>query len=143
MAYEIIGKVYKVGATEKIETKSGNTLTRRTLILEQKRYDPNTGQEFSPIYPTFEFANQQSSDLDKFYKGDMVRIRFDLSGALYVDKNTNEEKSISRLRAFQISAYGQQTQQTANTQQPAVQQNFQQPTQQSYQQPTGSGDLPF
>lgn len=148
MAYEIIGKVYKVGTTEEIQTKSGNTLTKRSLILEQKRFDPNTGQEFSPNYPTFEFTNQLSAELDKFHKDDMVRIKFDVSGALYIDKQTQEEKSISRLRAFQISAYqtAQPTQQIVY----ARQQDYQQPVvyanppkAQQPQKPAGSGDLPF
>ena len=128
MAYDIIGTVYKVGPTETIPTRQGNTIMRRTLILEQRRYDPNTGQEYQPNYPAFEFTNQQCRDLDLYPSGTSVRIRFDVSGSLYADKQTGEERNISRLRAFRIEQYRQPSQQ------PAAQQ-VQQPIQQQYQQP--------
>ena len=51
MAYEIIGTVHKIGATENIQTKSGSTFQRRSLTLMQRRYDQNTGEEFEPNYP--------------------------------------------------------------------------------------------
>lgn len=105
MAYEIIGRVYKVGQTEQIATKSGGQLLRRSLILEQHRYDPNTGREFTPNYPCLEFTNQACQQLDRYTKGCMVRVRFDLSGGLYTDKASGEERGFTRLRAFGIEPY--------------------------------------
>ncbi len=131
MAYDIIGTVYKVDPTETIPTRQGNTIMRRTLILEQRRYDPNTGQEYQPNYPAFEFTNQLCRDLDLYPRGTRVRIRFDVSGSLYADKQTGEERNISRLRAFRIEQYQQPTQQPAQQVQQPIQQ---QPAQQYRQQ---------
>ena len=52
MAYEIIGTVFKIGATENVPTKNGQPFQRRSITLIQKRFDQNTGQEFEPNYPT-------------------------------------------------------------------------------------------
>ncbi len=102
MAYEIIGNVYRIGATENISTRSGGTLQRRSVTLVQKRFDQNTGEEFEPNYPTFDFANRGCAELDRFRQGDRVRIRFDISGVKYTDRNTQEEKFFTSLRGFRI-----------------------------------------
>lgn len=107
MAYEIIGNVHKIGTTENIQTKSGSTFQRRSLTLIQRRFDQNTGQEFEPNFPTIDFTREKCMELDKYKPGDRVRIRFDVSGAKYLDKNTNEERYFNSLRGFRIEPYVQ------------------------------------
>lgn len=143
MAYEIIGTVYKVGTTEQIPTKTGGALLKRSIILEQQRFDPNTGEPFANNYPSFEFTNQGCAQLDRYTKGSKVRLRFDIQGVLYNDKQTNEEKSFTHLRAFKIEPYVPQQQGgyqngamngTAQNGGARMQQGYQQAPQGGYQQ---------
>ena len=115
MAYEIIGNVFKIGTTENIQTKSGTAFQRRSLTLIQRRFDQNTGQEFEPNYPTIDFTQRGCAELDKYKIGDRVRVRFDISGAKYNDRQTGEEKYFNSLRGFRIEPF---------TQQRPAQQNF-------------------
>lgn len=133
MAYDIIGNVYKVGTPETITTKNGNTITRRSLTLEQRRYDPNTGEEFNPNYPTLEFSGKACESLNNFHQGDRVRVRFDITGVRYNDKQTGEEKSLTILRGFRVEPYVSPSQSQGNGQQPQYQQQPPQPYQQQYQ----------
>ena len=110
MAYEIIGTVHKIGMTESIATKSGGTLQKRTLVLKQRRFDQNTGQEFEPNFPTLDFSNRACAELDKFKIGDKVRVRFDIAGTKYNDKQTQEERYFTSLRGFRIELYVPQQQ---------------------------------
>lgn len=105
MAYDIIGTIHKVGRTESVATKTGGQLLKRTVILEQRRYDQRTGQELTPNYPTLEFTGQGCQQLDRYTKGSRVRMRFDVQGGLYKDRQTGEEKSFTHLRAFNIEPY--------------------------------------
>ena len=105
MAYEIIGTVFKIGATENVPTKSGQPFQRRSITLIQKRFDQNTGQEFEPNYPTIDFTQRGCAELDKYKQGDRVRIRFDISGVKYSDKQTHEEKYFNSLRGFRIEPF--------------------------------------
>lgn len=107
MAYEIIGNVHKIGMTENIQTKSGSAFQRRSLTLIQRRFDQNTGQEFEPNFPTIDFTRDKCGELDRYKPGDRVRIRFDVSGAKYLDKNTGEEKYFNSLRGFRIEPFVQ------------------------------------
>lgn len=140
MAYEIIGTVYKIGTTENVPTKNGQPFQRRSLTLIQKRFDQNTGQEFEPNYPTIDFTQRGCAELDKYKQGDMVRVRFDVSGVKYNDKQTREEKYFNSLRGFRIEPFVMR-----QPQQPAPQPQYppqggyppQQPYQGQYQQPAG------
>ena len=111
MAYEIIGTVFKIGATENVQTKNG-LFQRRSITLIQRRFDQSTGQEFEPNYPTLDFTQRGCAELDRYKYGDKVRIRFDVSGVKYNDKQTNEEKFFNSLRGFRIEPFvAQQPQQ--------------------------------
>jgi hypothetical protein len=101
----MIGNVYKIGTTETIQTKSGGQLLKRRLVLIQKRFDQNTGQEFEPNYPSLEFTNTNCQKLDQFKPGDRVRVRFDVSGTKFIDNVTGEEKFFSSLRGFSIEPF--------------------------------------
>lgn len=105
MAYEIIGTVFKIGATENVPTKSGQQFQRRSVTLIQKRFDQNTGQEFEPNYPTIDFTQRGCAELDKYKQGDRVRIRFDISGVKYTNRQTHEEKYFNSLRGFRIEPF--------------------------------------
>ena len=105
MAYEIVGNVLKIGTTENVPTKSGNPFQRRSLVLMQRRFDQDTGEEYEPNYPQFDFTQKWCAELDKFKNGDRVKIRFAISGSKYEDKNTREEKFFTSLRGLSIEPY--------------------------------------
>lgn len=109
MAYEIIGSIYKIGTTENIQTRNNTTLQKRSLVLKQQRYDQNTGEPFEPNYLTIDFTQMGCAQLDKYKTGDFVRVRFDVSGVKYNDKNTQEEKFFVSLRGFRIEPYKRNT----------------------------------
>ena len=145
MAYEIIGTVLKTGTTESIQTRAGGILQRRTLTLIQRRFDQNTGQEFEPNYPTIDFTNRGCAELDRFKPGDRVRVRFDISGTKYQDRNTQEEKFFTSLRGFRIEPYVAPQQQQNYAPAGQWQQPAPQNVQQAYyppQQPTNVQPFP-
>ena len=131
MAYEIIGTVFKIGTTENVPTKNGQPFQRRSVTLIQKRFDQNTGQEFEPNYPTIDFTQRGCAELDKYKQGDRVRIRFDVSGVKYNDKQTQEEKFFNSLRGFRIEPFVMQQPQQPVAQQYTPQGGY--PPQQPYQ----------
>ncbi len=111
MAYEIIGRVYRIGAEEQIATKNGGTMRKRALTLELRRYDPYTGQEYQSNYPEIEFSNQGCDSVGMWAVGEMVRVRFDVQGTLYKDKATGETRNYTRLRGFKVERYVSPTRQ--------------------------------
>lgn len=133
MAYEIIGTIYKIGDVENIPTNNG-TLHKRQLVLIQKRYDSNTGQEFKPNFPALEFVNEKIQQLNSFKVGDSVRVKFDISGTKS-DKN-GKESFFSSLRGFRIEYNVMPQQQPAQGYQPAPPQGGYAP-QGGYQQNSG------
>lgn len=112
-AYKILGNVYKIGATEPLQSKNGTTFTRRTLTLCQNRFNPDTGEAYPPNYIELEFSGNNCPMLDQFRQNDRVQVTFDVGGSMYKDKNTGEERNITRLRAFKIERYVQQQAQQA------------------------------
>ncbi len=153
MAYEIIGTIEHIGQTETLATRSGGTFNKRTLVLRQRRFDQNTGQEFDPNFPKLEFTNNNTAKLDGFKPGDRVRVRFDISGAQSTDRNTGEVRYITNLRGFGVEHFTpavQQAVQPQPVQQQPVQYQPQQyppqqypPQQQAAQQPPQQQPLPF
>lgn len=116
MAYEIIGTIYKIGDVENVPTNKGELLKRK-LVLFQRRYDSNTGEEFKPNYPALEFVNEKMQQLNSFKVGDSVRVRFDIIGTKS-DKN-GKETFFSSLRGFRVEYNVMQQQQPAQGYQPA------------------------
>lgn len=120
MAYEILGTILKIGVTETIQKKNnGGTFNKRQLVLQQRRFDRNTGQEFQPNYPTIDFINNNTAKLDYFKVGDKVRVYFDINGTKSIDEHTKQERFFSSLNGFRVEPYvsqNQQVQQTAPTQ---------------------------
>ena len=127
MAYEIIGIIYKIGATEQIPTKSGNPFQKRTLTLMQQQYDRNTGQPLEPNYPSFEFTQRGCALLDQFQPNQLVKVTFDLAGRKFQSKKTGLEDYFTSLRAFRIESY--------IPPRPIQQGSYPPPPQNAYQQP--------
>lgn len=102
---EVIGTIYKKCITEEKATKNG-TMQKRVLVLMQKTYDKHTGEE-RINYPALEFSGTKCAELDNFSLGQRVKVHFDLSGSLYKDKNTGEEKNFTAIRAYRVEEYVQ------------------------------------
>lgn len=138
MAYQIVGTVYRIYPTENIQTKGGNQFQKRKLVLMQRRYDSNTGEELQQNFPALEFTGVKCQELDKYKAGDKVSISFDISGNRTIDEQTRDEKFFSSLRAFAIKTYVQYQPQPipqAQAAQPTYpQQPPQYPPQHGYQQ---------
>lgn len=79
MANQISGKVLIIENAVTIPTKSGNTFTKRQIVLDASHYDPMTGQKFEN-YPSFDFVGNRVNELDNFKVGDLVTISFALNG---------------------------------------------------------------
>lgn len=141
MAYQIVGTVYRIYPTENIQTKGGNQFQKRKLVLMQRRYDSNTGEELQQNFPALEFTGVKCQELDKYKAGDKVSISFDISGNKTIDEQTRDEKFFSSLRAFAIKTYVQYQPQPTPQPQPIPQAQVAQPTypQQSPQYPPQQG----
>lgn len=79
MANQISGKVLIIDDVISIPTRSGNTFTKRQIVLDASHYDPMTGQKFEN-YPAFDFVGNRVNELDNFKVGDLVTISFALNG---------------------------------------------------------------
>lgn len=157
MANTITGRVYSVGQTLSIPSKSGGQpFLKRDLVLDATRYDPYTGEKGFENFPLFEFTGDKCKELDGLQVGSVVTVSFDLQGG-YFDAQDGTKKNYTRVRGYKIEVKGvaQQVQQVQ--QQPQAQQYYQQQAQPQYQQqaqpqyqqapppppPPGRGDLPF
>ena len=143
MANTMTGRIYSISATETIPTKSGNTFTKREVILDVK--NTYNGQEFHN-YPKFEMVgNELCQQLDTFRDNDLVTIYFDLSGNNYTDAQGNV-RNFTRVRGWKIEMWQkpeqtQETPQQSATPQPQVQQTSPFPPQQTSM--FGGDDMPF
>ena len=82
MANQIIGRVFEIGQTTSIPTKSGNTFQKRQIVLDASHYDQYTGQKYEN-YPQFQFLQMNCAQLDNFKVGDIVVVSFALNGRSY------------------------------------------------------------
>lgn len=143
MANKTVGRIFSISATENIPTKSGNTFTKREVILDVK--NTYNGQEFHN-YPKFEMVGDElCQQLDTFRNNDLVTVYFDLSGNNYTDAQGNV-KSYTRVRGWKIEMWQkpeqtQETPQQSATPQPQVQQTSPFPPQQTSM--FGGDDIPF
>lgn len=79
MANQISGKVLIIDDIISIHTRSGNTFTKRQIVLDASHYNPMTGQKYEN-YPAFDFVGNRVNELDNFKVGDLVTISFALNG---------------------------------------------------------------
>lgn len=129
MANQISGKVLIIENAVTIPTRSGNTFTKRQIVIDASRYDPKTGQKFEN-YPAFDFVGNRVNELDNFKVGDWVTISFALNGRPF-DKD-GKTTYFTSVNGYKIDPY--QRQNNGYQQSSGVQPNT--PTRPSPQQPT-------
>ena len=140
MANTITGRIYKIMPTKPIVSeKTGNTFHKREIVLDASRFDQYTGEKKYDNYPMLEFGGEeQCAQLDKFKEGELVTVSFDLNGTQYQDRQTNETKYFTRVRAYKIERVGTQAQQ------PQAQVTQPQPeAAEARKERQGDSDLPF
>ncbi|MBD5223625.1 MAG: DUF3127 domain-containing protein [Bacteroidales bacterium] len=126
MAYKISGKVLSVGQPLTLFSKSGNTYTRRELVITVRKFDPYTGYPTDDTQntPKFVFLGQQCQQLDQLKEGDIVVVHFDILGRAY--EKDGKTEYFTEVRPFKVETSGGYL--TQLTTQP-IQHNYQQPSQ--------------
>lgn len=114
MANTIIGAIASIGPTQSLMAKNGNAFQKRDLVINVRRFDPNTGEPVTDWEntPKLSFMGDKCRDLDRFQVGQMVVISFDLQGRKYTNAN-NEMDIITEARPYKIELYGQRPSQPA------------------------------
>ena len=155
MANQISGKVLIIDDVISIPTRSGNTFSKRQIVLDASHYNPMTGQKYEN-YPAFDFVGNRVNELDNFKVGDLVTISFALNGRPF-DKD-GKTTYFTSVNGYKIEPYQRQngsSQQTnenqdssstpQSTQQTASGQNEQQfpPQVDDGGVPKNEDDLPF
>lgn len=114
MANTIIGEIASIGPTQSLMAKNGNAFQKRDLVINVRRFDPNTGEPVTDWEntPKLSFIGDKCRDLDRFQVGQMVVISFDLQGRKYTTAN-GETDIITEARPYKIEAYGQRPSQPA------------------------------
>lgn len=139
MALKIIGKVFSIGSTQSIPSKNGGQpFTKREIILDATRFDGLTGERGIDNFPAFEFGGERCAELDKFKKGDVVEVSFDLQGSFYTKDGV--EKNITRVRGYKIEPYAVRQKAAPKPAQQTVQQS---PMPSDYPPPPSRSDLPW
>lgn len=120
MANTIIGQIASIGPTQSLMAKNGNAFQKRDLVINVRRFDPNTGEPVTDWEntPKLSFMGEKCHDLDRFQVGQMVVVSFDLQGRKYTNAN-NETDIITEARPYKIELYGQRPSQPASQQMPA------------------------
>ena len=103
MENQIRGRVFSIGQTQSIQTKNGNSFTKREIVLDASKYDMYTGEKGYENYPMFEFTGEKCKDLDGYQVGQVVTISFDIQGVFYDDKD-GIKKNITKVRGYKIEA---------------------------------------
>lgn len=128
MAYKITGRVLSIGNTESLTAKSGNTYTKRDLVITIRKFDQYTGQptDDEGNTPKFTFMGERCKDLDQFKVGDIVTVSFEINGRSYINKDDKTDY-ITDLRPIYVG----------------LSRNVVQQTQQEAPQPFGDGVFPL
>ena len=115
MANTIIGQIASIGPTQSLMAKNGNAFQKRDLVINVRRFDPNTGEPVTDWEntPKLSFIGDKCRDLDRFQVGQMVVISFDLQGRKYTTAN-GETDIITEARPYKIEAYGQRPSQPSS-----------------------------
>lgn len=105
MANTITGRIVEIGRTEQIPSKDlSRAFLKREIVLDATRYDPWTGERSGfENFPQLEFTGDKCAELDRFAKGQVVTITFDLQGMRYQDKDGNV-KYFTKARPYKIEA---------------------------------------
>lgn len=86
MAYKITGRVLAIGNAETFSSRSGNSYTKRDLVITVRKFDPYTGQpsDDEGNTPKFTYFSDKCRDLDAFKVGDIVTVNFEIYGREYI-----------------------------------------------------------
>lgn len=114
MANQIIGQIASIGPTQSLMAKNGNAFQKRDLVINVRRFDPNTGEPVTDWEntPKLSFMGEKCRDLDRFQVGQMVVVSFDLQGRKYTTADGVTD-IITEARPYKIEPYGQRTAHTA------------------------------
>ena len=152
MANQISGKVLILENAVTVPTRTGNTFTKRQIVLDASHYDPMTGQKFEN-YLAFDFIGNRVNDLDSFKEGDLVTISFALNGRPF--EKDGKTIYITSVTGYKIESYQRQNNgyKPSNSTHPATNPQAQNMPQQVSQpfpptvdengRPNNEDDLPF
>lgn len=133
MANQITGKILYIYPAETIVGKSGNGITKRSIVIDCTRFDQYTGERGYENTPMLEFIGEKCNELDNFHLGDIVAITFDIQGTKYTNKD-GVESVFTRVQPYRIELKQMRTQvaqhHSYQPAQPQHQQSVQQPEQQ-------------
>lgn len=108
MANFIIGQILSIGEAQNLTSQNtGNSFTKRSLIISVRRFDPNTGEPVNDYEntPEFSFIGDKCYDLDQFKVGQNVAVYFDVVGRKYTPQG-GAEKIINDIRPYKVELYG-------------------------------------
>lgn len=137
MANQISGKVLIIDDAISIPTRSGNTFTKRQIVLDASHYDHMTGQKFEN-YPAFDFVGNRVNELDNFKVGDLVTISFALNGRPF-DKD-GKTTYFTSVNGYKIEPYQRPN---VSYQQPNVSQDNNTTPPSTQQTTSGQNEQPF
>ena len=132
MANQIIGQIATIGPVQNLTAKNGNAFQKRDVVINVRRFDPNTGEPVTDWEntPQLTFIGEKCRDLDRYQVGQMVVISFDLQGRKYTNSD-GVTSIITEARPYKIEPYGQRV---AQAQPQAAPQPQAHPAQQGYPQ---------
>lgn len=110
MANSITGAVHLIEPAVSIPYRSdpSRTLTKRTIVLCVKRFNPVTGeQDGADNFPAFEFLNDKCALLDQFKPGEYVTVTFDLKGS-QVTGQDGRTRWLTSIQGYRIEPYQRQ-----------------------------------
>lgn len=143
MANTLTGRVLHIYPTQQIPSKDGSkNILKRGIVIDCTRFDPWTGERSGfENTPLLEFTGDRCAELDKYHKGDIVTITFDVQGTRYRNRD-GVEQIFTRVQPYRIELrQGKQaTMQTGGTPMQAQQPVYQQ---QPPNFPPPAGDVPF
>lgn len=115
MANTITGRIKQICDTQHMQTKKGDTFTKREFLLDATPYDPYTGErsEYENIVP-LEFSQDKCAELDRFKPGDVVTISFAIQGREWTTMD-GQVKRMAGIRCYKIELRGQPQQSVTQT----------------------------
>lgn len=108
MASQIIGQITSIGPTQSLTANNGNAFQKRDLVINVRRFDPNTGEPVTDWEntPKLSFIGEKCRELDRFQVGQMVVVSFDLQGRKFTRADGTSD-IITEARPYKIEPYGQ------------------------------------
>lgn len=88
--YTLSGTITHVSPIVTITTRSGEPLSKRTVVITQRRFNPTSGEEYRPNHIPIEATKTFCQVIDNFPAGTPVRVTFALNGREWADQRTGE-----------------------------------------------------